>query len=101
MAHEMQRLKHDADRRAAPAVEPHAVELAQALAGDLDLAFARPDQAGDDVQQGGLAATRGAEHQPALALRDAPLLDAQHLVRAIAMPEIARRDHEAFRAERL
>ena len=93
MLHEVQRLQHDADRRAAPAIEPRGVQTCEVLSRDFHLAFARPNQAGNDVKQRRLAAARGTEHEPALALRHRPLGKPQRLHDAIAMRQAADRDH--------
>ena len=59
MAHQMQGLQHDAYRRAAPAVERRALQASEVLPGDFHFAFARPHQAGEHVQERGLAAPGG------------------------------------------
>jgi len=80
------RLKHDAHRRATPAVEPHAVELAQALAGDLDLAFAWRFQAGYQGQSCRLATASRPDDCAELARldREAHVIDSGHGAEALA-----------------
>src|SRR5688572_22460900 len=93
MLHEVQRLQHDADGRAAPAIEPPAFKAAHVLSRNLDLALGGPDQAGKRVEERALAAAGGAEHQPALALRDLPLGKPQRLDGAVAMREATDCNH--------
>ena len=69
---QVQALQHDADVCATKAVEFCCRHGGEILARDDGTARARPQDAGEDVQQRRLAAARRPQHQPLLALRGAP-----------------------------
>src|SRR3546814_18034074 len=76
--HQVVELEHEADVVAAPLRELPGAHLIDARAVDFDLAAAGRVQAADQVEQGGLARTRGTHQRDEVALVDVPVQAVQH-----------------------
>ena len=90
---QMHRLEHDADGGAAPAVERRAAQGQQVFPGHSDAARARAHQPGNDMEQRGFPAARGAVHQPALAGCRVPGRQPQHFRIGVAVRQALNGDH--------
>src|SRR5687767_7909556 len=77
----------------AETVEISGLQLGQGLAGDHDVAVARPQDAGEYVHERRLAAARAAEHEPVLALLRFPVADPQYVRAVVRVAKVAYEKH--------
>src|SRR3546814_6868575 len=103
--HQVVELEHEADVVAAPLRQLAGAHAVDARAVDLDLAAAGRVQAADQVEQGGLARTRGTHQRDEVALVDVQVQAVQHgdLLRAalVGLGEVARSEEHTSELQSL